>query len=116
MTTSNPMYSDLGLTDKNSGCACGPESHGAHGDHDATAATTPELGGIREEYLVEGMTCNHCVASVTEEVSAIDGVASVSVDLQVGGASRVSVVSERPVAAEQIRDAVTEAGYTLVAG
>lgn len=70
---------------------------------------------LQEQYLVEGMTCSHCVASVTEEVSAIDGVESVSIDLQVGGASRVTVVSNRPVPADQIRDAVTEAGYTLVA-
>lgn len=66
--------------------------------------------------LVEGMTCNHCVASVTEEVGAIDGVESVSVDLQVGGASRVTVVSDRPVPAEQIRDAVIEAGYSIAEG
>ncbi len=71
---------------------------------------------ISEQFLVEGMTCGHCVASVTEEVSAIDGVESVSVDLQVGGASRVVVVSDRPVPVEQIRDAVTEAGYSMVAG
>ncbi|MGV8897104.1 MAG: heavy-metal-associated domain-containing protein [Rhodoglobus sp.] len=68
-----------------------------------------------EDFLVEGMTCSHCVASVTEEVSAIEGVESVSVDLQVGGASRVSVVSDRPLPAGQVRDAVIEAGYSLVA-
>ena len=66
--------------------------------------------------MVEGMTCSHCVASVTEEVSALDGVESVSVDLKVGGASRIMVVSHRPVPVDQVRDAVTEAGYTLVAG
>ena len=65
---------------------------------------------------IEGMTCSHCVASVTEEVSALDGVESVSVDLKVGGASRIMVVSHRPVPVDQVRDAVTEAGYTLVAG
>ncbi|MDJ0334076.1 heavy metal-associated domain-containing protein [Salinibacterium sp. G-O1] len=68
-----------------------------------------------EDFLVEGMTCSHCVASVTEEVSAIEGVESVSVDLQVGGASRVSVVSDRALPPEQVRDAVIEAGYSLVA-
>ena len=64
-----------------------------------------------EHFLVEGMTCNHCVASVTEEVSAIDGVESVSVDLEVGGASRVTVVSNRPIAVETVLAAVHEAGY-----
>jgi copper chaperone len=69
---------------------------------------------ITEQYLVEGMTCSHCVASVTEEVSAIAGVASVSIDLLVGGASTVVVVSDHALAPDDVRDAVTEAGYSLV--
>ena len=32
-------------------------------------------------WTVEGMTCGHCVASVTEEVGAIGGVTAVDVDL-----------------------------------
>ena len=67
-----------------------------------------------EHFLVEGMTCNHCVASVTEEVSAIDGVESVSVDLEVGGASRVTVISDRPIPVEAVFAAVHEAGYPKV--
>ena len=66
------------------------------------------------EYLVEGMTCGHCVSSVTEEVSAIEGVDSVSVTLNKGGASRVVVESASPVDPDAVRAAVTEAGYTLV--
>lgn len=66
------------------------------------------------QYLVAGMTCGHCVASVTEEVSAVDGVESVSVELNAGGESRVDVVSSAPVPVEEIRSAVTEAGYSLV--
>ncbi|MCU1424630.1 MAG: heavy metal transport/detoxification protein [Microbacteriaceae bacterium] len=76
--------------------------------------TTDNTGIIREHYLVGGMTCAHCVASVTEEVSAIDGVDSVSVDLNAGGASRIMVVSSKPVAAHDVETAVVEAGYTLV--
>ena len=67
-----------------------------------------------EQYLVAGMTCGHCVASVTEEISAIDGVESVHVDLATGAPSRVSVVSERPIPADAIRAAVAEAGYEVV--
>lgn len=66
---------------------------------------------INADFLVEGMTCSHCVASVTEEVSAIDGVASVSVDLKVGGASRVTVSSDSPIPDETVLAAVNEAGY-----
>lgn len=69
---------------------------------------------IEQHYLVEGMTCSHCVASVTEEVSEIAGVESVSVDLRVGGASDVTVLSSVPMTVEGIRAAVTEAGYVLV--
>ena len=75
-----------------------------------TDSTTPE-----QQYLVEGMTCSHCVASVTEEVSELAGVTSVIVDLNVGGASRVTVVSAAPLPLESMRAAVTEAGYMLVA-
>ncbi len=67
----------------------------------------------RENYLVEGMTCSHCVSSVTEELSAVDGVDSVSVDLNAGGTSRVMVVSAQPIPLDSIRAAVTEAGYEL---
>jgi copper chaperone CopZ len=67
------------------------------------------------EYLVEGMTCSHCVMSVTEELSAVAGVEKVDVDLKAGGQSRVTVDSSAPVSDEAVRAAVEEAGYTLVA-
>jgi len=75
--------------------------------------STSSSEAVRAHYLVDGMTCGHCVSSVTDAVSAIDGVDSVSVDLAVGGSSRIMVVSARPIAAETIGAAVTEAGYTL---
>jgi copper ion binding protein len=62
-------------------------------------------------YTVEGMTCGHCVSSVTEEVQGIDGVRTVGVDLSTG---RVVVSSVAPLETEQVRAAVTEAGYRLV--
>lgn len=67
------------------------------------------------EYLVEGMTCSHCVRSVTEELSTLDGVTGVSVALNVGGVSRVTVCSDAPVEESRVREAVEEAGYTLAA-
>ena len=69
---------------------------------------------ISTDYLVTGMTCAHCVSSVTEELSAVDGVDSVAVDLTVGGASTVTVTSAVPLADADVRAAVTEAGYDLV--
>jgi len=62
-------------------------------------------------FPVTGMTCAHCVASVTEEVGELPGVASVAVDLVVGGASTVMVESDRPLDPAAVRAAVDEAGY-----
>ncbi|MEU4744171.1 heavy-metal-associated domain-containing protein [Actinosynnema sp. NPDC023658] len=61
-------------------------------------------------YTVTGMTCSHCVASVTEEVTKIGGVTGVAVDLPTGA---VKVTSDEPVAEADVRAAVEEAGYAL---
>ncbi len=62
-------------------------------------------------YTVAGMTCGHCVAAVTEELSKLPGVTSVDVQLDDG---RVSVESDQPLDPEAVRAAVDEAGYELV--
>lgn len=67
-----------------------------------------------ELLLVEGMTCEHCVMSVTEELTELDGVSDVAVQLVPGGRSEVTVTSDGPVATEALRDAVAEAGYEVV--
>jgi copper chaperone len=61
-------------------------------------------------YTVVGMTCAHCVRAVAEEISAVDGVAGVAVDLRSGA---VAVTSDRPLDDERVRAAVDEAGYAL---
>jgi copper chaperone len=61
-------------------------------------------------YTVVGMTCGHCVSSVTEEVSQVDGVTGVEVDLASGA---VTVTSDAPVDADAVRAAVEEAGYEV---
>ncbi|GAA1655814.1 heavy-metal-associated domain-containing protein [Fodinicola feengrottensis] len=62
-------------------------------------------------YQVSGMTCEHCVRSVTEEISGLEGVQAVSVDLPTG---EVTVESANPLPDRVIRAAVDEAGYQLV--
>jgi len=62
---------------------------------------------------VTGMTCGHCVKAVTEELSGLDGVQGVTVDLIVGGSSSVVVTSDAPLPADAVRAAVDEAGYEL---
>lgn len=94
------------------GCACcapGPAS-----DQAAPAAETAPSPGVAATYQVEGMTCGHCAASVTEEITALDGVTEVHIDLVAGGVSTVTVTGERPLSADAVRAAVEEAGYTLV--
>lgn len=66
-----------------------------------------------ESYSVTGMTCSHCVASVTEEIQEIEGVHQVNVDLDAGGTSTVTVTSDHHLDAEAVRTAVAEAGYQL---
>ncbi len=67
-----------------------------------------------EMFQVTGMTCDHCVAAVTEEVSAIPGVERVTIDLRPGAASDLTVTSGDAIAVSAIRSAVDEAGYELV--
>lgn len=62
-------------------------------------------------FAVRGMTCAHCQHRVTERIGAVDGVASVDVDLRSG---TVTVTAAQPVDRADIAAAVDEAGYTLV--
>ena len=61
-------------------------------------------------YTVVGMTCSHCVSSVSEEVGAIPGVEGVSVDLDTGS---LTVTGAQSVDAASVKAAVEEAGYSL---
>lgn len=61
-------------------------------------------------YIVTGMTCGHCVSSVTEEVSAVPGVDAVLVDL---ATASLTVTGASATNVEAVRVAVEEAGYAL---
>ena len=61
-------------------------------------------------YTVTGMTCAHCVSSVTEELTKIDTVRAVDIDLATGA---VTVTSDSPVDEAEVRAAVDEAGYEI---
>lgn len=67
-------------------------------------------------YAVIGMTCGHCVHAVTGELSGLEGVSKVDVDLVPGGRSRVTVTSEAGLPEERVAAALDEAGdYRLAA-
>ncbi|MFW0794325.1 copper ion binding protein [Gordonia sp. CPCC 205515] len=61
-------------------------------------------------YIVTGMTCAHCVASVSEEIGEISGVRGVDVTLDSGA---VEVTSDRELDRDEVAAAVAEAGYQL---
>ena len=58
-------------------------------------------------YTVPGMSCGHCKAAVTEEVTAVGGVEGVDVDLE----TKLVVVRGQGVSDEDVRAAIREAGY-----
>lgn len=100
----------------NSGAAAVPAFDLAGSRGLVTPAESPAASdstALATEFLVTGMTCGHCVSSVSEEVGAVSGVDAVEVVLKKGGASRVTVTSVAPVDADAVRAAVEEAGYQL---
>jgi copper chaperone len=97
---------ELGLKDANAGCAC-------CGAPSSTETSAPVTSAVTQDVLVEGMTCSHCVSSVSEELGAVDGVESVTVNLNAGGTSRVTIHSTSPVDPAAVQAAVEEAGYAL---
>ena len=105
MTNASPALLPMAST----GCACcAPASASGQA---APAAETP----ASTAYQVEGMTCGHCAKSVTEELTALDGVSDVHIDLVAGGASTVTVTAEHPLSTDAVRAAIEEVGYTLTA-
>ncbi|MEU0531041.1 heavy-metal-associated domain-containing protein [Amycolatopsis tolypomycina] len=65
---------------------------------------------IEHVYTVSGMSCGHCAQSVTEEITALPGVAEVDVDVPAG---RVTVRAEAALVEDDVRAAVAEAGFTF---
>jgi copper chaperone len=66
-------------------------------------------GTKQHSYTVEGMTCAHCVAAVTQSVGALPGAEDVHVDLDSG----LLEVRGEDVDDDAVREAVQEAGYSL---
>ena len=67
---------------------------------------------MKSVYKVTGMTCGHCVDSVTKAMQGLPGVTSVNVDLESG---QVEITSEPTPSPEAVRAAIEEVGYELVA-
>lgn len=63
-------------------------------------------------FSVSGMTCEHCVRAVKQEVGEISGVTQVEVEL--GTPSTVTVQSTEPISQQDLVAAINEAGYEVV--
>ena len=63
-----------------------------------------------QTYTVDGMTCDHCVKAVSDEIGKLEGVTGVDVELATGS---VTVASDGGVADDDVRAAVDEAGYEV---
>jgi copper chaperone len=97
--------SEVPITDDNSSsCSCCGTGAGS--------STTAGTGNIQLQ--VQGMTCGHCVSSVTEELEEIDGVRNVSVALDPNGTSTVTVDADSGIDQSQLHAAVADAGYEVV--
>ena len=62
-------------------------------------------------FLVPGMTCGHCKGAVTDELSEINGVTKVDVDLDT---KKVILESDVAVEWQIIVEAIDEAGFEAV--
>lgn len=111
MSTSE-IIRPLPMASASGSCACcAPDASAAAVQNAVVAADAVEAS-----FAVEGMTCSHCVSSVSREVGAIPGVGAVTIDLVADGVSTVHVTSASAVSTEAVQAAIEEAGYTLVAG
>ena len=60
---------------------------------------------------IKGMTCQHCVGSVTKALSEVEGITDVQVDLDKGEAT---FKENSPVSEQTIKDAITKIGFEVV--
>ncbi|WP_326697560.1 heavy-metal-associated domain-containing protein [Streptomyces sp. NBC_01754] len=91
-------------TPRTTGSCCSPT--GSCSDEAAEAPSD----GVTTVYEVTGMTCGHCEGAVSEEISALEGVTSVTAEASSG---RVTVTSAAALPEDVVRAAVDEAGYEL---
>ena len=65
---------------------------------------------VVQKFQVSGMTCGHCVSSVTEEISQLAGVHDVKVTLENG---ELEFTADQEITRELVVAAVAEAGYSI---
>ena len=114
MTEPTLRITEVSAAEPPSACGCGCGCGSSSGDAAQQPAEQTAGDAVTATFQVAGMTCGHCVAAVTQEVTAgVPGVSQVQIDLASG---QVTVTSDRPVPHDAVKDAVEEAGYQLVPG
>lgn len=63
---------------------------------------------MTKEFTVPSMSCQHCVNAITKEVTQLNGVQNIKIDL---GTKRVSVETADQVSTDDVVNAIKEAGY-----
>jgi len=97
-----------------SGACCGNSANNHHTIQLITKESAMSQT-IQTNVNVSGMTCGHCISSVSEELESLSGVENVAVDLNPGGLSTVTITSTKELSPSEIGEAVAEAGYLVVA-
>lgn len=104
--TSGP---NLPLAQTATGCACcSPQQ-----DTGTESTASPGTEQPATDFRVAGMTCGHCVSSVSEELAKLDGVSDVQIALVPGGISTVTIYGSENVSPDAVRAAIAETGYEL---
>jgi copper chaperone len=102
-------------TEPGYGCSCCSPVASSIAHAAEPHSTTKETPMTTDTYSVTGMTCSHCAKAVTSELTELDEVTDVSVDLVPGGTSTVTVTSDTPLDEARVAAALDEAGdYQLV--
>ncbi|MGP9607763.1 MULTISPECIES: heavy-metal-associated domain-containing protein [unclassified Glutamicibacter] len=96
-------------------CNCGCSDNSKPTSQGLQIIPRPEATPIisHTELKISGMTCGHCVSSVTEELKEIPEVQNVEIILDAKGVSTAIISTSGAVGQETIRQAVEEAGYPL---
>ena len=97
-------------------CGSGNTTHHPSGltNHHQPTRKEQAMSTVSTTINVSGMTCGHCVSSVSEELESLAGVEAVDVDLNSGGISTVTITSTGALSTSEIGEAVAEAGYLVV--
>ncbi|GAA3325943.1 heavy-metal-associated domain-containing protein [Paeniglutamicibacter sulfureus] len=100
-----------------SGSGCGGCGCGSNSNEGLTITAKPSEETMNQNNItlkIDGMTCSHCVSSVTEELNEVPGVSNVEIILAAGGTSTAVITTTSAIENSVLEAAVTEAGYTLI--